>query len=143
MSDLKSTFSFSPDIEGYNLKKGALAGLVFFLVTGVVTGLIPTPIYHRMVPITAFDYLFLFTTSFLAAFYFGKEKCEVVDNRIAALGGATGFFAFACPICNAVLLAFFSSSAIMAYIDPLRPFLGVVSTAALAGLVLRERRLES
>jgi hypothetical protein len=140
MDDLKSFFSFSPNIEGYNLRKGVLAGLVFFLVTGVVTGLISTPLYQRMVPIRAFDYLFLFTTSFLAAVYFGKERCEVVDNRIAALGGATGFFAFACPICNAVLLAFFSSSAIMAYIDPLRPFLGVVSTIALGGLILRERK---
>lgn len=74
MDGLKSAISFSPDIEGYNLKKGALAGLVLFLITGVVTGLIPTPIYQRMVPITILDYLFILTTSSLAAVYFGKEK---------------------------------------------------------------------
>lgn len=118
MNFSKSALRSGLNIEGYNLGKGALAGFIFFLVTGVVTGLISTPIYQRMVPITVLDYLFLFTTSFLAAVYFGKEKCGVIDNRFAALGGATGFFAFACPICNAVLLAFFSSSAIMAYIDP-------------------------
>lgn len=125
------------EINGYDAKKSIVASIFFFIVTGVVTGLIPTPLYVRMVPITFLDYIFLFTTSILAGIYFGKEKCTIADSRLSALGGVTGFLAFSCPICNAVLLAFLSTSAIMAYIDPLRPLLGVISTLVLAYLILK------
>lgn len=125
------------EINGYDAKKSIVASIFFFIVTGVVTGLIPTPLYVRMVPITFLDYIFLFTTSILAGIYFGKEKCTIADSRLSALGGVTGFLAFSCPICNAVLLAFLSTSAIMAYIDPVRPILGVISTLVLAYLILK------
>ncbi len=128
----------SISFEDFDLKKGAGAALLFLTITGVVTGLIPNPIYVRMVPITFLDYLFLFTTSALAGLYFGKESCSVLGGRLAGLGGLTGFLAFGCPVCNALLLAFFSSSAIMTYFDPLRPFLGVLSTALLGFFVYRD-----
>ena len=121
----------------YNLKKALGTATVFLAVTGIVTGLIPNPIYIRMVPITFLDYFFLLTTSLLAGLYFGKKECQVLDSRISAVGGLTGFLAFGCPVCNAVFLAFLSSSAILTYIDPLRPFLGVISTAALGYLLYR------
>lgn len=57
----------SANLESYNLRKSAFYGVLFFVVTGVVTGLIPNPLYVRMVPIRWWDYLFLFTTSLLAA----------------------------------------------------------------------------
>ncbi len=127
----------SIDFDGYNLRKSIFYGVLFFAVTGAVTGLIPNPLYVRMVSITALDYFFLFTTSFLAAAFFGKKECGVTEGRLAKIGGVTGFFAFSCPICNAALLVFFSSSAIMTYFDPIRPFLGVVSTAVLVYFLLR------
>lgn len=126
------------NLEEFNLLKAFVAGSIFFTVTGLVTGLVPNPVYVRMVPITVLDYVFLLTTSVLSAYYFGKEQCSVLDNRLAGLGGLTGFLAFGCPICNAVLLAFFSSSALLTYFDPLRPFLGVFSTILLAFLVYRD-----
>jgi hypothetical protein len=46
-----------------------------------------------------------------------------------------GFLAFGCPICNAFLLALFSSSALMTYFDPLRPLLGAVSVVLFGGLL--------
>lgn len=128
----------STGLDGYNLRKSAFYGTLFFVFTGVVTGLVPNPLYVRMVPIRWWDYLFLLTTSFLAAAFFGKKECSVSEGRLAKIGGVTGFFAFSCPICNAALLMFFSSSAIMTYFDPIRPFLGVVSTAMLAYFLLRK-----
>ncbi|WP_414838124.1 hypothetical protein ACK3SF_01850 [Candidatus Nanosalina sp. VS9-1] len=127
------------EVKGYDVKKSVAASTFFFTVTGVVTGLIPTPFYVRMVPITFLDYTFLFTTSILAGIYFGKEKCTVTDSRLSALGGVTGFLAFSCPICNGLLLAFLSTSAIMAYVDPLRPLLGVISTLVLGYLMLKSQ----
>lgn len=128
----------SANLELYNLRKSAFYGILFFAVTGVVTGLIPNPLYVRMVPIRWWDYLFLFTTSFLAAGFFGKEECSVEEGRLAKIGGVTGFFAFSCPICNAALLMFFSSSAIMTYFDPIRPFLGFITTAALVYFLIKK-----
>ena len=131
MDFLKSRFKFS---------RGISAGLIFLTVTGAVTGLIPNPFYVRMVPVTLLDYLFLFTTSFLASLYFGKRQCTVTEGRLAKVSGLTGFLAFSCPVCNAVLVAFFSSSAIMSYFDPLRPLFGVTSTLLLGILIYRDFR---
>ena len=125
-------------MDGFDLVKGFGAGALFLVVTGLVTGLIPNPVYVRMVSITLLDYFFLVTTSVFAGYYFGKEECSVFDGRLAGIGGVTGFLAFGCPICNAILLAFFSSSALMAYFDPLRPFLGVFSTVLLGLLIYRD-----
>lgn len=124
-----------PQLEDYNLRKSLFYGTLFFTFTGVVTGLIPTPLYVRMVPITVLDYFFLFTTSFLAAVFFGKKKCREMESRLAKIGGVTGFLAFSCPICSVFLLAFFSTSTIMTYIDPLRPLLGAISTITLLYLL--------
>jgi hypothetical protein len=51
-----------------------------------------------------------------------------------------GFLAFGCPICNAFLLALFSSSALMTYFNPLRPLLGAVSVVFFAGLLYSRSR---
>lgn len=124
--------------DDFNVFKGVSAGFFFLAATGLVTGLIPNPVYVRMVPVTFLDYIFLFSTSLLAGLYFGKENCSVVGDRLAGLSGIMGFFAFSCPVCNMFLLAFFSSSAIMTYFDPLRPYLGVVSTFILAYFFFRD-----
>jgi thiamine transporter ThiT len=122
-------------VEEYSLRQGSAAGIFFFLVTGLVTGLVPNPLYVRMVPVTLLDYFFLGTTSILAALYFGKEQCSTLGDRFAGIAGVTGFLAFGCPVCNVILLTFFSSSALLTYFDPLRPFLGVFSTILLGAFV--------
>ncbi|MCU4976005.1 hypothetical protein OB955_25365, partial [Halobacteria archaeon AArc-m2/3/4] len=65
-----------------------------------------------------------------------------LSPRISVMGGLLGgFLAVGCPICNVFLLALFSSSALMTYFDPLRPVLGAISVALLAGLIyVRHRR---
>ncbi len=127
---------------------GAVAGVGVFLLFGLVTGLVPNPLYVRMVPRTPVDYLFLALTALLAGVYTAQRLAtEVVDadgsgtdassgEDSLAMGGLVGgFLAVGCPICNAFLLTLFSSSALMTYFDPLRPLLGAVSVAILAGLI--------
>ncbi|ELY44054.1 hypothetical protein [Natronorubrum sulfidifaciens] len=128
---------------------GAAAAVSVFSLFGLVTGLIPNPLYVRMVPRTPTDYLFLTLTALLAGVYTAQRlSTDVVESELEdddagtgsedrwALGGlAGGFLAVGCPICNAFLLALFSSSALMTYFDPLRPLLGVISVALLAGLI--------
>ncbi|WP_123538442.1 hypothetical protein [Halosimplex salinum] len=117
-------------------------GVVTFLLFGVVTGLIPNPVYVRMVDRTPFDYLFLVATAtFAAAFVYQRSLTDdPVGDRYAAGGVVGGFLAFGCPICNALLLALFSSSALMTHFDPLRPALGAVSVVAFGGLLYYQRR---
>ncbi|WP_323674859.1 hypothetical protein [Halorubellus sp. PRR65] len=60
-------------------------------------------------------------------------------------GALAGVHALGCPICSAVLLALFSSSALMTRFDPLRPSLGVASVALFVSLfhVQRSRDCET
>ncbi|MXV61951.1 hypothetical protein GS429_07750 [Natronorubrum sp. JWXQ-INN-674] len=156
---------------------GAATSAGVFVLFGLVTELIPNPLFVRMVPRTGFDYLFLTLTALLAGVYVTQrlatdvrtvedledegadrdehsdydpdlnhdhrhgENDEADTDRLAFGGLVGGFLAVSCPICNAVLLALFGSSALMTYFDPLRPLLGAVSVALLAGLIyVRHRR---
>jgi hypothetical protein len=118
------------------LLKAVGVGVGSFALFGVVTGLLPNPLYVRMVPRTALDYLFLaLTAGFLAAYTFQRTPTAGDSDATATAGAALGFLAFGCPICNAFLLALFSSSALMTYFDPLRPVLGAASVVLFAGLL--------
>ena len=122
--------------------EAAGVGVGAFVLFGVVTGLIPNPLYVRMIPRRPLDYLFLvLTAGFLGAYTFQRTAAGRRDGRTATAGAALGFLAFGCPVCNVFLLALFGSSALMTYFDPLRPLLGVVSVALLGGLLyVRSRR---
>ncbi|AWB26974.1 hypothetical protein [Halococcoides cellulosivorans] len=124
------------------LVRGVGVAVVTGLVFGTVTGLLPNPIYVRMVERTPADYLFLFATAAFAGAFVSQRTLaeEPIGDRFAAGGVVGGFLAFGCPICNAVLLALFSSSALMTHFDPLRPLLGAVSVVAFVGLLAYQRR---
>lgn len=117
------------------LHAAAVSGGAFVLF-GVVTGLIPNSFYVRMVPRAPLDYsFFILTAGFLGAYTLQRTSDRRDDDKAAAASTAIGFLAFGCPICNAFLLALFSSSALMTYLDPLRPLLGGVSVVLFAGLL--------
>ena len=129
------------------LAVGALTTLGTALLFGVVTGLLPNPVYVRMVPRTPLDYLFLGSTALLLGVYATQRtraRIDRDDDGVAALGVVGGVLAFGCPVCNAVLLTLFSGSAIMTYFDPLRPLVGLLTVGLLGGLVYyRHTRCET
>jgi len=111
-----------------------------FAVLGTPTALVPNPFlnYVRMIPATLLDYFFLATTSIMLAalislklYYRSKKQLGTKEF----VGGVAGFIAFSCPICNMLLVALLGSATIMAFIEPLRPILGVVSIAILGYLI--------
>lgn len=124
-----------------SLLKGALAALVFFSFTGVVTGVVQTPLFERMVPRTPLDYAFLVLTSVLVGAYVTQRTVQPdCGSNGCAYGGALGgFLAVACPHCNAILVALFSSSWLATYVDPIRPLFGVLAIGALGGIIYRRR----
>lgn len=131
-----------PSLPRPRLLRSAVVVVGTFVLFGTVTGLLPNPVYVRMVARTPADYAFLAATAlFAGAFTYQRSLAENPFGDGLATGGVvTGFLAFGCPVCNAVLLALFGSSALMTYFDPLRPLLGVASVAAFAGLLYYQRR---
>lgn len=130
---------FTERSKTFNYGRGILAGTLVFTLFGINTALIPNPYFIRQIPVVFWDYLFLGTTTLLATYYFGLEKsCRTSsDDRYALVGGLTGFFSFACPICNGLLLTLFSTATIMTYVEPIRPYLGLLATGVLVFLVYR------
>ena len=118
--------------------KGGATSVGVFVFFGVVTGLVPNPLYVRMVPSTVVDYIFLVLTSVLAGVYVTRRtssgSCDTDGgnaDRWAFGGLAGGYLAVACPVCNLVLVSAFGSSALLTYFDPYRPILGAVSVVVL------------
>ncbi|MCR4335151.1 MAG: hypothetical protein NUV57_01290 [archaeon] len=114
--------------------------ILFFIIMGTPTALVPNPFleYTRMIEATFFDYFFLATTSIMLAvlislkLYFKSEK-QIGAKEVT--GGVAGFVAFSCPICNMLLVALLGGATIMAFIEPLRPILGMVSIVILGYLI--------
>lgn len=122
--------------------KGAAVSIGLFLLFGIVTDLLPNPLYVRMVPRTLFDYTFLVLTSLFAGIYAAQQSTTNRPNgdRLAISSTIVGFLSFGCPICNVFLLALFSNSMLMTYLNPYRPILGVISVALFAGLLYYNRQ---
>ncbi|MUV88526.1 hypothetical protein GJ629_00365 [Halapricum sp. CBA1109] len=126
---------------GRRLRKATGFGVGSFALFGLVTGLIPNPVYVRMVPRTGLDYAFLLLTAgFLGLYTVQRAPGGTGADTTAGASTVLGFLAFGCPVCNAVLLTLFGSSALMTYFDPLRPLFGVVSVALFGGLLYVRRQ---
>ncbi|MFP8952311.1 hypothetical protein ACLI4Z_04950 [Natrialbaceae archaeon A-arb3/5] len=119
------------------LVKGALAASGFFLLAGIVTGLLSTSLFDRMVDRTVLDYAFLTLTSVLIGAYVVQRSTatECAGDRCAYGGAAGGFLAVACPHCNALLVAAFSTSWLATYVDPVRPLIGLLAVGLLVGII--------
>ena len=110
--------------------KAFLYSLGFLIIFDIATALIPNPIFVRMISSNILDYLFLFSTALLSGMYVALPQMCRVDNK-AAGGGILGILAFSCPICNKILLLLFGSTVLLTYIEPLRPFIGIISISIL------------
>lgn len=107
----------------------------FFLIFGVITAIIPSPYFVRMMPASISDFFFLGTIAVLFGVYIAVtqhvkktyKKCDA-----AAYGGTfAGVLSFACPICNAILVTVFGTTALLTYFNPYRPVLGTISIIVL------------
>ena len=123
--------------KGKFIAIGLVLGTGFFLLFGGITAVVPNSWFTRMIPTTLLDWFFLVLSSLLIGAYisvhFYKKKTAKTCNATMAAGGAGSFFAFACPICNKLLVALFGTTLLMTYFEPYRPVLGFVSNGLLAG----------
>jgi undecaprenyl pyrophosphate phosphatase UppP len=116
----------------------SLLAVFLFLLFGVITDLIPNPLFTRMVEKTAFDYSFLVISSILFGAYitshlYYKKKSSQKCNAVTYSGGVGSFLAFSCPICNKLLVLLFGATTLLIYFEPYRPLLGFLSISLLSG----------
>ncbi len=131
----------------------AAAAILGALVTGVPTGIVETPIYHRMTPVTWWDYpiwvVSAATMGLIAATYLQARPPSDSPESSQQLGpgGRRSFsatiltvFAVGCPICNKLVVVLLGVSGALNYFAPIQPFLGISSIALLLfGLTVRLR----
>jgi hypothetical protein len=98
---------------------------------GIVTATIPNPVFMRMMPASALDFFFLATTAILGGAYLALPSNACTADGKAAGGTLFGLLAFACPICNKLLVMLLGYAALFEWFDPLRPLLGMVSMGVL------------
>ncbi len=117
-------------LTGYTL----LFALIFILGVGIFTAVIPNSYFTRMTPVFWFDYVYLIVDGLLLGFYLSsliiRASAKNQDEK-ALTGGFLGFLAVACPICNKVLLWAFGATLLLQYLEPIRPFIGLLSVIIL------------
>lgn len=134
-----------------------VAGAVAFLVIGVPTALVDTPIFGRQVAPHWWDYAILAVSSLLVGMVWAArtpraasdttdespalDADELAGRRRSVLGGALTFLAVGCPTCNKLVLVALGTSGALSWFAPIQPVLGVAAVALLA--VTLRRRLRS
>ncbi len=123
--------------------RGLAVGLLMFISLGTVTAVWANPLFVRMIPIGPWEFGATVLTALLAGVTAALwvPQCRL---RTSGTGGMASFLGIACPICNKVLMLAFGGPALLAWFDPLRPYLataGVVIMAFAAISALRAYRL--
>ena len=107
---------------------GTLTGLALFAVLGTVTAVWANPFFVRMTPVGPWELGATTLTAILSGVIVGLwvPQCRL---RTSGAGGVASFLGIACPTCNKVLMLIFGGPALLAWFDPVRPWL------ALAGVI--------
>lgn len=114
---------------------GLISGIVFLILLGGISAILPNSYFLRMTPITNLDWILLVLTSILGGLYVGLYY-YIKSNKnkgvsCATSGGILSFLAFACPVCNKLILLILGFSGAMTYFAPIQPLLGVLGVALL------------
>lgn len=121
--------------------------LLVAVLIGVVTVLIPNPVFARDIPPVWWNYPVLFVmsvlTGMLAATYVRSGSTEgdaesgageqmkrsERGGRMGAIGTVLAWFAVGCPVCNKVALLALGYTGALTYFAPLQPILAVLALA--------------
>lgn len=111
--------------------RGTLAGLGLFVVLGTVAAVWSNPYFVRMTPVGPWEIGATILTAILAAITvaFWVPQCRL---RTSGTGGVTSFLGIACPTCNKVLMLIFGGPALLAWFDPIRPYVAAAGVIVMA-----------
>ncbi len=105
---------------------------------GLITAIIPNPLFARIVEPTVWNYIFWLAPAVLfgplAASYLVPiaAVCDVqrVDQS-TTLGSVFSFLAVGCPVCNKLVVLALGTSGALTYFEPAQPWLGGLSVLLL------------
>ncbi len=122
--------------------RGIATGLALFAVLGTVTAVWSNPLFVRMTPVGPWEFGATALTALLAGVTAALwvPRCNL---RTSGAGGVASFLGIACPTCNKILMLIFGGPALLAWFDPIRPWLaaaGVITMGAAAVLAWRSFR---
>lgn len=141
----------------------ALWTAVSLLAFGLVTAIIPNPIFARQIPPEPFA----IWTWILSAPLMGlvlatytvparstpiilvslqPGEAAIAERRSTTLGSVAGlgaFLAIGCPVCNKIALVLLGASGAMSVYAPLQPLIGAASLALLIGTAVWRLRLRA
>ena len=113
---------------------GLGVGGATFLLIGLPTAVIPSPIFGRQIPVRPEDYVFLALTALLSAVlgatYAFPASCSLQEGKLTA-GGVLAFLAIGCPFCNKIAVLLLGFSGALAWFAPLQPILAIASLVLL------------
>lgn len=120
----------------HRLLRGTLAGLTLFAVLGTVTAVWINPFFVRMTPVGPWELGATTLTAILSGVIVGLwvPQCRL---RTSGTGGLASFLGIACPTCNKVLMLIFGGPALLAWFDPIRPYLAAAGVIVMAFAALR------
>ncbi|HYO43460.1 MAG TPA: hypothetical protein VES19_09720 [Candidatus Limnocylindrales bacterium] len=136
---------------------------VSLLAFGLVTAIIPNPVFARQIPAEPFAiWTWLLSAPLMGlvmATYTVPPKpspivmvslqpgeAAVVERRSTTLGSLAGlgaFLAIGCPVCNKIALLLLGTSGAMSVYAPIQPVIGAVSLALLVGTAAWRLRLRA
>ena len=150
-------------LDGRYLAWSAVAAVAGVIVFGLVTAIIPNPVFGRQIPPEPFALAVWLTSGLLMGLLAGTylapppavpvalpppgsaavAESGATARRTSTLGYAGGlaaFLAIGCPVCNKVALILLGTSGALSIWAPLQPLMGLASVALLAaGLAWRLR----
>lgn len=121
------------------LFRGTLAGLAVITALGTVTAVWINPFFERMTPVGPWELGATILTAILAGVNVGLwvPQCRM---RTSGAGGVASFLGIACPTCNKVLMLIFGGPALLAWFDPVRPYLAVAGVIIMSFAAMRALR---
>lgn len=119
--------------------RGTAVGVASFAVLGTVTAVWANPLFVRMTPVGPWEFGATVLTALLAGVTvaFWVPQCRV---RTSGAGGLASFLGIACPTCNKILMLIFGGPALLAWFDPVRPWLAAAGVIVMGFAAFRTWR---
>lgn len=119
--------------------RGIAVGIALFIVLGTVTAVWTNPFFVRMTPVGPWEFGATALTAVLAGVT-AALWVPVCGLRTSGTGGIASFLGIACPTCNKILMLIFGGPALLAWFDPLRPWLTAAGLIVMAIAAVRTWR---
>ncbi len=119
--------------------RGIAVGIAMFAVLGTVTAVWANPLFVRMTPVGPWEFGATVLTALLAGVTVALwvPRCRL---RTSGAGGLASFLGIACPTCNKVLMLIFGGPALLAWFDPVRPWLAAAGVITMGFAAFRTWR---